>query len=354
MSNPVELLKNVVITAAAYAIGVFWAVFAIGKFLKAKYEGKIPDIPSKRRTKPAILTDPKWGQHGFLQLKNGIRIHYVADGSTDKPLMLFLHGFPDYWFSWRRQMQHFKKDYRVVAIDNRGYGESDKPRETKAYGLPNLVEDTKLVIEALGYKKCVLVGHDWGGIIAWSTATVYPEMIERLVILNVPHPGFLSKMPLRAALKQFLMSWYIFLFQLPYLPEYMQTVADLSRLEQAYTSPAKTPGGKPTPVLDREEVEALKYIFGQPDAMTYPLNYYRNLFGICPARRPHWYPLRMPVLLIFGTADIALSVEGAQVSKEFVGGYFELQLMEGVSHWVHHEASPRVNQFIENFLKKSV
>lgn len=140
---------------------------------------------------------------------------------------------------------------------------------------------------------------------------------------------------------------YMFVFQLPWLPEYIWSNNDMARLESAYTKP---PTGAKPGTITAEEIEALKYTFGKPGSFTPPINYYRNLFRLFPVRMPHWYPLKFPVLLIFGTADTALSWEAAEKSREFGSVYFELQFLEGISHWVQHEAPDRVNQLIESFL----
>ena len=118
---------------------------------------------------------------------NGIKLHYVTQG--EGLLMLFLHGFPEFWYSWRHQISEFAKDYKVVAIDLRGYNDSDKPQAQSAYVMSEFVEDVKGVIEGLGYERCILVGHDWGGAIAWSFAYAYPELVSRLIVMNIPHPA---------------------------------------------------------------------------------------------------------------------------------------------------------------------
>ena len=110
---------------------------------------------------------------------NGINLHYVTQGVG--PLMLMLHGFPEFWYSWRHQIPELAFDYKVVALDLRGYNESDKPIEQKSYAIAELIKDVEGVIKGLGYESCVLVGHDWGGAIAWNFAYAYPEMVDKLI-----------------------------------------------------------------------------------------------------------------------------------------------------------------------------
>ncbi|MDJ0789755.1 MAG: alpha/beta fold hydrolase, partial [Myxococcota bacterium] len=148
-------------------------------------------------------------------ITNGINLHYVTQGEGS--LMLMLHGFPEFWYSWRHQIPEFARDYKVVALDLRGYNESDKPKEPEAYKMEELLKDVEGVIRGLGYESCILVGHDWGGAIAWSFAYAYPDLVDKLIVMNLPHPAkFMEglKTP-----QQLVKSWYIFLFQLPWLPE---------------------------------------------------------------------------------------------------------------------------------------
>ncbi|XP_063747149.1 epoxide hydrolase 4 isoform X2 [Eleginops maclovinus] len=143
-----------------------------------------------RETPPACLNDTSLGTHCYVRIKeSGLRFHYVAAGERGKPLMLFLHGFPEFWFSWRYQLREFKSEFRVVAVDMRGYGESDLPLSTDSYRFDSLVTDVKDIVEYLGYNRCCLVGHDWGGTIAWLFAINYPEMVTKLIVLNSPHPS---------------------------------------------------------------------------------------------------------------------------------------------------------------------
>jgi pimeloyl-ACP methyl ester carboxylesterase len=137
------------------------------------------------------MTDELW-YHDWVET-NGIKLHYVSEGKGALMLMLMLmlmlHGFPEFWYSWRHQIPEFAKDHKVVAVDLRGYNDSDKPQAQSAYVMSEFVEDVKGVIEGLGYESCILVGHDWGGAIAWSFAYAYPELVSRLIVMNLPHPA---------------------------------------------------------------------------------------------------------------------------------------------------------------------
>ncbi|KAL2090350.1 hypothetical protein ACEWY4_015038 [Coilia grayii] len=179
-----------------------------------------------RETPPACLNDTSLGTHCYVRIKeSGLRFHYVAAGERGRPLMLLLHGFPEFWFSWRYQLREFKSEFRVVAVDMRGYGDSDQPLSPESYRLDYLVTDVKDIVEYLGYNRCLLVGHDWGGIIAWLFAIHYPEMVVKLIVLNSPHPSVLADYALRHP-SQLLKSSHFFFFQLPRLPELMLSIND--------------------------------------------------------------------------------------------------------------------------------
>ncbi|XP_055334963.1 epoxide hydrolase 4-like [Paramacrobiotus metropolitanus] len=244
---PLAFIGNLFAVIFAYIIG---GICGIGVMIQLAYESCFAVPRRVRDVKPKILDQLDF-EHGFLRVptyhgfKNEseplrdseIRLHYVAAGEPGRPLMLFIHGFPDLWFGWRHQLQHFRSHFRVVAIDNRGYGESDKPTDRRAYTLPLLVRDVRSVIQQMGYEKCILVGHDWGGLISWTFAAVFPEMVDLLIVMNCPHPLAFSRMPFGDLIRQFFKSWYIFFFQLPYLPERMFLSNDLYRVEAMLTQP---------------------------------------------------------------------------------------------------------------------
>src|SRR6202790_1733015 len=128
--------------------------------------------------------------HGYAD-SNGVKIHYASLGTG--PLIVMIHGFPDFWYTWRDQMEALSDNYQCVAIDQRGYNLSDKPKGVENYAMPLLVGDVAAVIKSLGRDKAVIVGHDWGGMVAWTFAMAHPEMTDRLIILNLPHPRGLSR-----------------------------------------------------------------------------------------------------------------------------------------------------------------
>ncbi|MBM0740618.1 alpha/beta hydrolase [Phormidium sp. CLA17] len=279
--------------------------------------------------------------HDFITT-NGIRLHYVTQGSG--PLMLFLHGFPEFWYSWRHQIPEFAKDYKVVAIDLRGYNDSDKPTDSTAYSMPEFVKDVQGVIAGLGYEKCVLVGHDWGGAIAWSFAYTHPEMVERLIVLNMPHPAKFAE-GLRTP-QQLLRSWYIFFFQLPFLPELLIQLNDYQALEQAFQGMAKNKNA-----FTLADIEAYKNAIAKPGVLTAAVNYYRNVLQLGSFLQSSWNVLEVPVLMIWGEDDMPLGKELSYGTEQYVRD-FQIKYLFNCSHWVQQEQPQLVNQYMHKFLTR--
>jgi pimeloyl-ACP methyl ester carboxylesterase len=280
-------------------------------------------------------------QHQYIT-GNGIQLHYVTQG--DGPLMLMLHGFPEFWYSWRHQIREFAKDYKVVALDLRGYNDSDKPSALSAYRVSELMLDVSGVIKGLGYESCTLVGHDWGGAIAWSFAYNYPELLERLIVLNIPHPAKFTeglKTP-----QQLLKSWYIFFFQIPWLPELLIQSGDYQFISDAFTKMAVNPS-----VFTPKDLEAYKDAAAKRGALTGMLNYYRNIFPSL-GQGQNWEILKIRTLMIWGEQDTALGKELTYGTQEYVQD-LTIRYIPDSSHWVQQEQPDLVNQYIREFLATS-
>ena len=284
-------------------------------------------------------TENSW-KHDYI-ISNGIKLHYVTQGEGS--LMLMLHGFPEFWYSWRHQISEFAKDFKVVALDLRGYNDSDKPSNQSAYVMDEFVKDVEGVIKGLGYEKCVLVGHDWGGAIAWNFAYDYPQMVEKLIVLNLPHPAKFAegfKYP-----QQLLKSWYIFLFQLPFLPEFLLQLSDYKAIEIAFTNFA-TNKNNFTPA----DIKAYKDAAAKPGAITAMLSYYRNVFQQRVINQ-NWRVLEVPTLMIWGENDVALSKELTYGTEAYVKD-FQIKYIPNSSHWVQQDAPLLVNQYMREFLSR--
>lgn len=283
------------------------------------------------------MSEASW-QHDTIHT-NGINLHYVTQG--EGPLLLLLHGFPEFWYSWRHQIPAFATDYKVVAIDLRGYNDSDKPEAQSAYVMAEFVKDVKGVIDGLGYDRCILVGHDWGGAIAWSFAYAYPEWVDRLIVLNFPHPANFAA-GLRTP-QQLLKSWYIAFFQLPILPELLIQFDDFRLLEQAFRGMAIDQSA-----FTDEDIEAYKNAFAKRSVLTSALNYYRNLFAQLSVERS-WGILTVPTLMIWGEDDAALGKELTNGTEQYVQD-FRIRYVPHCSHWVQQEQPQVVNQLMREFL----
>jgi pimeloyl-ACP methyl ester carboxylesterase len=279
-------------------------------------------------------------QDGFI-VGNGVRLHYVTQG--EGPLMLMLHGFPEFWYSWRHQIPEFAQDYKVVALDQRGYNDSDKPTDLSAYRLSELVEDVRRVILGLGYQRCILVGHDWGGAVAWNVAYAYPELVERLIVLNLPHPAKFAA-GLRTP-QQLLRSWYIFFFQVPLLPELALQAFDYQLLADAFRNMAIDK----TAITDAD-LTAYKQAAAKPGALTAMINYYRaNILQPQLVSRD-WGTLAVQTLLIWGEEDAALGKELTYGTEAYVPN-LTVRYIPQCSHWVQQEQPALVNRYIREFLR---
>jgi epoxide hydrolase 4 len=273
---------------------------------------------------------------------DGLRLHAVEAGPQDGPLALLLHGFPDCWYGWAGQIPLLARmGYRVVALDQRGYNLSDKPRQVAAYGLDRLTADLLAVLRDLGREKATVIGHDWGGVVAWRLAMDHPEVVERLVILNAPHPRAMAR-EMSRGWGQRLRSAYAFFFQLPWLPE-----ALLSLSPQATARLFFRHLGTRSHVFSGEDLQVLAAALAQPGAVTAGLNWYRAAVRFPPARRTA--EIRRPTLVLWGTADPALGVELTEGLSEWVPGLW-LRYFPGVGHWVHWEAAAGVNEQLAAFL----
>jgi epoxide hydrolase 4 len=279
-------------------------------------------------------------QHQFIST-NGVRLHYVTQG--EGPLMLMLHGFPEFWYSWRHQIAEFSSDYQVVALDLRGYNDSDKPSDLQAYQLNELVQDVRGVISGLGHDRCILVGHDWGGAIAWNFAYDYPDQVERLIVLNLPHPAKFAA-GLRTP-QQLLRSSYILLFQVPLLPELLLQSFDYELIAAAFRTMAveKT-------VFTPDVLRAYQEAAAKPGALTAMLNYYRANFFQPEFASRDWGMLQVPTLMIWGEADQALGKELTYGTEAYVQD-LTVRYIANCSHWVQQEKPELVNQYMREFLQ---
>lgn len=274
-------------------------------------------------------------------VSNGITLHSVTQGQG--PLMLLLHGFPEFWYSWRHQIPEFAKDHRVVALDLRGYNDSEKPEGVSNYRLELLIQDVVGVIHSLGYDHCILVGHDWGGAIAWSIAETHPTVVDKLIVLNIPHPAKFAQ-GLRSP-RQLLRSWYLFLFQIPRVPEWILSKNHYEPIGKMFSDMAINPSA-----FSPEDIAAYQEAAAKPGALTAMLNYYRNIFQPHNLISRNWSILSMPTLMIWGENDTALGKELTDNTEDFVED-LSIRYIPHCSHWVQQEQPQQVNQYMREFLE---
>ncbi|MEM7649779.1 MAG: alpha/beta hydrolase [Cyanobacteria bacterium P01_A01_bin.70] len=287
------------------------------------------------------LSDAAMLQHQFLNT-NGIRLHYVTQGHG--PLLLLLHGFPEFWYTWRHQIPVFAEHFTVVALDLRGYNDSDKPTDISAYTLSELGKDIAGVITALGYDQCYLVGHDWGGAIAWHVAYTYPDQVAKLIVLNCPHPRrFLDGF---ADPGQWLRSAYIGFFQLPWLPEWVLQADDYQFVDRVFDQLAVN-----RRAITAIDIQAFKTALARPGALQGSLNYYRNLLSPSLLQQT-WPVLAVPTLMIWGEDDPVFA--SALATAEEHVREFHLRYIAHCGHWVPQEYPELVNQYMGEFLGVSV
>ena len=306
----------------------------------------LPPAPPTGSKRMSVL------QHSYVEA-NGVRLHCVASGRGS--LILFLHGFPEFWYLWREQLRAFGTDHLAVAPDMRGYNLSDKPAATEAYRPRVLLEDIRGVADHFrAGGKLTLVGHDWGGALAWAFAMAHPEYLHKLVIVNAPHPAIFGHL-LAADPQQREASQYMLLFRSPRAEEILAR-DNYAALRRQLLAPLLDTG-----VFTAADEAAYLAAWSQPGALTGSLNYYRAS-RLVPAPRdapldPAAHPLRVeagmivnvPTLVIWGERDTALSVRNLEGLEGFVP-HLSVRRIPAGSHWVIHERRAEVNGYIRAFI----
>jgi pimeloyl-ACP methyl ester carboxylesterase len=294
---------------------------------------------------PSAMAQQQGQGHWLDGLREGyaevgdVQLHYVEAG--DGPLIILLHGFPEFWYGWRRQIEPLAAaGFRVVAPDMRGYNLSSRPDGVDAYSVDKLAADIRGLIHERGAESAMLVGHDWGGSVAWVTAMNHPEVVERMAILNAAHPRKLAQGLHHPG--QLRKSWYFFLFDLPEVPE---SIVHANRwhffrnfLRDA--DPAYTP----------EEMERYVEAWSQPGAATGMINYYRSSVRT-PSKQAEAAirPIEAPTLVIWGQRDHYLGPELAEPDHDDVPNLDRVERLADASHWVHHDEAEQVTQLLTGF-----
>jgi epoxide hydrolase 4 len=273
-----------------------------------------------------------------------VRLHYVEAG--EGPLVVLLHGFPEFWYGWRQQIEPLAAaGFHVVAPDLRGYNLSSRPEAVKDYDIGQLTADLDGLIAERGAEKALLVGHDWGGTVAWATAMDHPEVVDRLAILNAAHPRKLSQGLHHPG--QLRRSWYFFLFAIPDLPESIVHANDWHFFRHFLhdADPAYTP----------EEIDRYVEAWSQPGAATGMINYYRSSVRT-PQKKAEAAirPIKAPTLVIWGEKDNYLGQDLAEPQHDDVPNLDRVERLPDASHWVHHDAAQQVNQLLTDFFSPAL
>jgi pimeloyl-ACP methyl ester carboxylesterase len=279
----------------------------------------------------------------FFQ-NGGVRLHAVAAGPKDAPVVVLLHGFPEFWYGWHRQIEPLAAaGFRVIVPDQRGYNQSSKPRGVRDYALSELTLDVMAIADQLGQRKIFLAGHDWGAAVAWNTALSYPERIARLAILNVPHPSVMRRY-LTSDLGQLRRSWYMFFFQLPLLPEalfsansFRMGISTLERSSRAGT-------------FSMEDLARYRAAWSQAGAVRAMIHWYRAAFRF----RPHFADrtVRVPTRILWGERDRFLLSKMAEASLRYCADA-EVISFPDASHWLQHEEPARVSELLIEFFHRT-
>jgi pimeloyl-ACP methyl ester carboxylesterase len=284
---------------------------------------------------------------------NGVRLHYISVGQGK--LMMFVHGFPEFWGEWENQLIEFGKDFQAVALDMRGYNLSAKPGDVDAYHAKHLIEDLRALSEHLGHQKVILVAHDWGGAAAWSAAMRYPEWVEKLIIINSPHPAIFARELLNNPDQQ-AASQYMLLLRSSKAEDI------LSENNYARLMDMVSQFGSKWEMTDDVRQKYLT-AWSQPGALTGGLNYYRasplyppvapeDVAGIKSilSLPPEMLSVKVPTLVVWGEQDRALLTGNLDGLEDYVPDLTIKRIPDG-SHWVSHEQPERVNALIRDFLK---
>ena len=278
-----------------------------------------------------------------LSFQNGpVDLHAIAAGPKDGPAVVLLHGFPEFWYAWHRQIEPLAAaGFRVIVPDQRGYNLSSKPLGVAAYALNELVSDVMAIADQLGREKIFLAGHDWGAAVAWSAALLHPQRIAKLAVLNVPHPSVMRKF-LSTRPRQLLRSWYMFFFQLPWLPEAVFSAFDFRVGVRALLRSSRQG------TFSSEELAQYRGAWSQPGALTGMINRYRALF-----RTRVKFPdktARVPTRILWGERDAFLLAKMAHESLRYCTNA-ELFTFANATHWLQHEEPARVSELLIDFFR---
>jgi len=326
--------RLVLVAAAGATAALLWA----SRLRRLALARRAQSLTWEAVAELAVAAEDRWLPSGDLQL------HTVLAGPQDGPLVLLLHGFPECWYSWRHQIPPLvRAGYRVAVPDQRGYNLSDKPRGMQQYHIDRLTADVLDLIHALGRERATIVAHDWGGAVAWRLAMDYPEAVEKLVVMNAPHPVALAK-ALAGDWSQRRRSWYMYFFQLPWLPEALLTLSPMTTARILFRGTAVR-----REAFSDGDLEVMAAALARPGAMGCMIDWYRAGFRLRPAQKAR--PTGAPTLLIWAEDDFALGMPLTHGLEKWVPD-LEIQYIPRCGHWVQNEAPEEVNERLLTFLQE--
>lgn len=294
-------------------------------------------ITLPRNKQPACLVDSSFGQHKYVKIQ-GTKFHYVDSGQQDLPVILLLHGFPDCWISWRYQIPVLSTHFRVIALDLKGFGDSEKPIWRRSYQLKRILQELKKFVNALGVLECSIIGHDLGALLGWFLVHDSPELVNKFVAVSCPHPNVYWKT--LTSHNIFNSNWVDFV-QLPFFPEIVALSDDLKVLTIAHKHLYQRG-------VKDEYLEAYKYSFCRQEDWTGPMNYYRNLpyIRVCETSEQ----VKVKTLLVQGDKNYNINLEGVIRSTEYCEKFL-LRVIKGAGHFPHQENPDLFNREILKFLQ---
>lgn len=277
-------------------------------------------------------------------ITNGITLHVAVTGPEDGNLVILLHGFPDFWYGWRKQIEVLAEaGYRVVVPDQRGYNKSDKPKGKRAYVINELQQDIIGLITHFKREDTVIIGHDWGGAVGWHLTSTHPEFVQKFIAVNIPHMGVIPKVLLKTP-SQLIKSLYMVFFQIPILPEKILSGRNFKNMTQVLK------GSSQKGTFKESDISEYKRAWSKPGALTAMLNWYRAL----PMSMKHISKEKneVPVKIIWGEKDQFLSKSLAEESLNFINAE-SVTWINGATHWVNQEEADIVNKEILEFINES-
>ncbi|HVG30911.1 MAG TPA: alpha/beta fold hydrolase [Pyrinomonadaceae bacterium] len=300
-------------------------------------------------------TDPRI-RHGSAQVGD-VRLHYAESGAADRPLVLLLHGFPEFWYSWRHQLVALGEHFHTVAPDLRGYNLSDKPQRAEDYRVEKLMDDVTGLIRHFGARRAAVVGHDWGAVVAWALAQFFPDYVSKLAALQVP-PGavWAANMTWRQALA----SWYMLFFQLPRLPEWWIGANNFAGLERMFKTTSRSGTFTDSDIALYKEMLKRRGASGETTALSAGINYYRANFSLLTRNFSSIFGrgegvsarVRVPTLFVYGERDAFVMPETVRGVGAYVDAPFREVRLARAGHWVQQEYPNEVSAALLGFLSE--